>query len=104
MEENQSKFKKYLYNQIALILAIGGLGTGLIGIYKFVANPLQDLKTQAIELKQEELIKQLANLKDNDLHEIHLSLKRIEENEVQMGKDIVRLQTTTERLNKYLKE
>ena len=97
-ENNQSKYKTYLYNQISFIMAVGGLILGVIGIYKFVNNPIQDfnLKIQALEMKQTEITKQITNLKDNDLNEVHLTLQRIEESGNQMGKDIVRLQTLLE--------
>jgi hypothetical protein len=96
MEENN--LSKILYNQISLIMAVGGLVLGVIGIYKFVNNPIQDfnLKIQALEMKQTEITKQITNLKDNDIHTLTLNIDKILENQISMGKDIVRLQTLLE--------
>ena len=78
MEENQSKFTKILYNQVALVTAIIGI---VWGAYNYINLPTVQFKLEIQQLQNDirNSEKAITNLKDNDLHEIQLTLKRIED-------------------------
>lgn len=93
MEENgTSKFKKYLYNEVALVMAIAGV---LWGIYNYTTNPIHsfDLQIQEISIEYENLSKQMANIKDNDLHTLELQMDEIKKQQVDILQAIARMET-----------
>ena len=95
MEENQSKFKKYLYNQIALVAAIIGV---VWGVYNYINLPTVQFKLDIQQLQNDVRInnEKITNLKDNDIHTLTLNVNKILENQMQIQKDIVKLQVMTE--------
>jgi len=95
MEENQSKFKKYLYNQIALVTAIIGV---VWGVYNYINLPTVQFKLDIQQLQNDVRInnEKITNLKDNDIHTLTLNVDKILENQMQIQKDIVKLQVMTE--------
>ena len=83
-------FKKFLYNQVSLVIGIVGV---TFGIFNMLQTPQTDIK----------VIEALNNIRDNHIHTIEENVKRIdEENQDQyrdMSDRMTRIETIlTERL------
>jgi len=92
---NENKILKVLYNQVALVLAIGAF---LWSIFNFVVSkPFQiEMKLQELRLNMENqlsLSKQLSNIKDNDLQEIKASMIEIKNNQIKIMNEVTELRT-----------
>lgn len=88
--DKQESFKKFLYNQVSLVIGIVGVAFGL---FNMLQAPQTDIK----------VIEALNNIRDNHIHTIEENVKRIdEENQDQyrdMSDRMTRIETIlTERL------
>ena len=90
--EEQSKITKILYNQVALVAAIIGV---VWGAYNYINAPTTQFKLEIQQLQSDIRgnNEKITNVKDNDLHEIQLTLKRIEDRQIESEKNIVKLET-----------
>ena len=97
MEENngQSKFKKYLFNEGALIFGI--VGVVLSGfIYLTYPQKANDTSIQLLQAQvntQETTIETLTKTQQNDVKELNLTISRVEERQIEMLKEVVELKT-----------
>jgi hypothetical protein len=91
----ESQFKKYLYNEVTLIIAIGAF---VWGIYGYITNPIHkfDLQIQEITINAQNVSKQMQNLKDNDLHSLTLKTNEIVDNQQKIMIQITKLETLLE--------
>ncbi len=65
MEKNET-FRKFLYNQVALLAGVAGV---LFGIFNMLQAPKTDIK----------VIETLNTIRDNHIHTIEENLKRMED-------------------------
>jgi len=83
MDKTES-FKKFLYNQVSLVIGIVGVAFGL---FNMLQAPQTDIK----------VIEALNNIRDNHIHTIEENVKRIdEENQDQyrdMSERMIRIET-----------
>ena len=90
----ESKIKKVLFNEVNLVLAI----ISIVGVCYFgFFSTSYKYQKQIDQLRNDfgtaqQLSSQLQNIKDNDIKEIHLSNDRIENQLIELGKDVARLQ------------
>ena len=80
MEKTES-FKKFLYNQVALVVGIVGVA---FGIFNMLQAPKEDIK----------VIEALNNIRDNHIHTIEENVKRIDDQGQEQFRD------TSERLTR----
>jgi len=64
--DKQESFKKFLYNQVALVAGIIGV---TFGIFNMLQTPHTDIK----------VIEALNNIRDNHIHTIEENVKRIDD-------------------------
>jgi len=64
--DKQESFKKFLYNQVALVAGIIGV---TFGIFNMLQTPQTDIK----------VIEALNNIRDNHIHTIEENVKRIDD-------------------------
>jgi hypothetical protein len=74
-------FKKFLYNQVSLVIGIVGIS---FGIFNMIQAPKSDLQ----------VIEALNNIRDNHIHTIEENVKRIDDTNTQQ------YQTTSDRLTR----
>lgn len=74
-------FKKFLYNQVSLVIGIVGVS---FGIFNMLQAPKSDIQ----------VIEALNNIRDNHIHTIEENIKRIDDSNVQQ------YQTTSDRLTR----
>jgi hypothetical protein len=74
-------FKKFLYNQVSLVIGIVGVS---FGIFNMLQAPKSDIQ----------VIEALNNIRDNHIHTIEENVKRIDDTNVQQ------YQTTSDRLTR----
>ena len=74
-------FKKFLYNQVSLVIGIVGVS---FGIFNMLQAPKSDIQ----------VIEALNNIRDNHIHTIEENVKRIDETNTQQYQD------TSDRLTK----
>lgn len=74
-------FKKFLYNQVSLVIGIVGVS---FGIFNMLQAPKTDIQ----------VIEALNNIRDNHIHTIEENVKRIDDTNVQQ------YQTTSDRLTR----
>lgn len=74
-------FKKFLYNQVSLVIGIVGVS---FGIFNMLQTPKTDIQ----------VIEALNNIRDNHIHTIEENVKRIDDTNVQQ------YQTTSDRLTR----
>ncbi len=102
MEENNSKFKKYAFGWVSFFLGLAGIFGLIWGIFTYINIPTNQFNLQIQQLQSD--IKtnneKIANLKDNDIHTIQLNIDKILENQLQIQKDIVKLQVMIEGIYK----
>ena len=67
-------FKKFLYNQVSLVIGIVGLS---FGIFNMLQAPKSDIQ----------VIEALNNIRDNHIHTIEENVKRIDEANTQQYQD-----------------
>lgn len=79
--EKTETFRKFLYNQVSLVIGIVGVAFGLF-------NMLQAPRTDI------EVMNALNNIRDNHIHTIEENVKRIDQNNADQYRD------TSERLTK----
>ncbi len=94
-EAEENIVQKILQNRVATFV---GFAVVLIGIIFWVRNPQQslELRIALLEQKQQsdnEIILKLQNLKDNDLHELHLGQERFEVQMIEIQKQLSSLNT-----------
>ncbi len=80
MEKTES-FKKFLYNQVALVVGIVGMA---FGVFNMMQAPKEDIK----------VIEALNNIRDNHIHTIEENVKRIDDQSQEQFQD------TSERLTR----
>jgi hypothetical protein len=90
----ETRVEHVLISKIKLIWAIVLATVGVAGLFYKIEIDSQAIKTELAN--HEQTTAQIQSIKDNDLKEIHLSLDRLEQLQIQSGKDIVRLQTLME--------
>jgi hypothetical protein len=92
--ENESKIKKVLFNEVSFLIA----GVGLVSSVMFwVMNPQQDMQLQLVEMKgqiesNQTVGEMLQKFKDNDLHELQLKMDQIESRQIQVLQGMSRLE------------
>jgi hypothetical protein len=74
-------FKKFLYNQVSLVIGIVGIS---FGIFNMIQAPKSDIQ----------VIEALNNIRDNHIHTIEENVKRIDDTNNQQ------YQTTSDRLTR----
>jgi hypothetical protein len=79
--DKQESFKKFLYNQVSLVIGIVGVAFGL---FNMLQAPQTDIK----------VIEALNNIRDNHIHTIEENVKRIDEQNQNQYRD------TSDRLTK----
>jgi preprotein translocase subunit YajC len=90
----ETKFTKYLYNQISFMVA----GIALVSSVMFwIMNPQQDMQLQIVKLQTQMESNQtvtaaLDKIKQNDLNEIQLRLGQIEDRQIEILKAVARLE------------
>ena len=95
MEENNSKIKKILFNEISLIAAVIGV---FLSCFLYLTNPPRQNDT-AIQLLQQQVnsqgitISELTKTQQNDLHTIELKIDEIKKQQLEIVKSITRLET-----------
>lgn len=94
MSENGNKFRRYLYNEVSLVLAIIGVISGFIF---WIQNPQQSLEKELVRIEtkieaNDEISKQIANIKDNDLHELQIKMDSLADKQVQLLERMARLE------------
>lgn len=67
-------FKKFLYNQVSLVIGIVGVS---FGIFNMIQTPKTDIQ----------VIEALNNIRDNHIHTIEENVKRIDEANTQQYQD-----------------
>jgi uncharacterized sporulation protein YeaH/YhbH (DUF444 family) len=87
---SENQITKVLYNQVSLVVAVGAV---LLALFNFVNTPQADLERKLILLEAQvsenrALAQQLANIKDNDLHQIVSNQGEIKQ-QIQELRDIV---------------
>lgn len=100
--ENESKIRKMMFNEVSLAMAIVGV---TLSVSMWVINPQQDLREEVIRLKaqiesNETVATELAKIKNNDLHELHLSIGRLEERDIAILQAIARVEALLAKENK----
>ncbi len=94
MEENNSKFKKYAFGWVPFFLGLTGMFAFIWGIFTYLNIPTIQFKLAIQQLQSDVKInnEKIVNLKDNDIHTIQLNIDKILESQLQIQKDIVKLQ------------
>jgi len=72
--EKTETFKKFLYNQVSLVIGIVGVS---FGIFNMIQAPKNDLQ----------VIEALNNIRDNHIHTIEENVKRIDQTNTQQYQD-----------------
>jgi hypothetical protein len=72
--EKTETFKKFLYNQVSLVIGIVGVS---FGIFNMLQAPKSDIQ----------VIEALNNIRDNHIHTIEENVKRIDEANTQQYQD-----------------
>ncbi len=80
MEKNEN-FRKFLYNQVALVAGIVGVAFGIFNMFQAPKTDIQVMEA-------------LNNIRDNHIHTIEENVKRIDETSNQQ------YQTTSDRLTR----
>ncbi len=76
-------FKKFLYNQVSLVIGIVGVS---FGIFNMLQTPQTDIK----------VIEALNNIRDNHIHTIEENVKRIDEENQDQYRDMSERMTRIE--------
>jgi hypothetical protein len=76
-------FKKFLYNQVSLVIGIVGV---TFGIFNMLQTPQTDIK----------VIEALNNIRDNHIHTIEENVKRIDEENQDQYRDMSERMTRIE--------
>lgn len=80
-------FKKFLYNQVSLVIGIVGVS---FGIFNMLQAPKEDIK----------VIEALNNIRDNHIHTIEENVKRIDDQNIEQYQDtsdrLTRIETILE--------
>lgn len=89
-----SRIRKMMFNEVSLAMAIVGV---TLSVSMWVINPQQDLKEEIIRLKaqiesNETVRAELAKIKNNDLHELQLSIGRLEERDIAILQAVARVE------------
>lgn len=95
MEKQQQFWEKFLESQITKTVAIV-MATMAVTTYFNSPSTENSKKIEALEASTNALAEKVQNIKDNDIHEIHLSTGRIEDEQKAQGEAIVKLQTIIE--------
>jgi hypothetical protein len=72
--DKTEEFKKFLYNQVSLVIGIVGVS---FGIFNMLQTPKTDIQ----------VIEALNNIRDNHIHTIEENVKRIDEANTQQYQD-----------------
>ena len=85
--DKQETFKKFLYNQVALVAGIVGVA---FGIFNMMQAPKTDIQ----------VINALNNIRDNHIHTIEKNVERLEEQQTSWyrgtGERLTRIETILE--------
>lgn len=81
--DKQESFKKFLYNQVSLVIGIVGVAFGL---FNMLQAPQTDIK----------VIEALNNIRDNHIHTIEENVKRIDEENQDQYRDMSERMTRIE--------
>ncbi len=73
--EKQETFKKFLYNQVSLVIGIVGVS---FGIFNMIQAPKSDIQ----------VIEALNNIRDNHIHTIEENVKRIDQTNTSQYQDM----------------
>jgi hypothetical protein len=95
----ENKIRKILFNEISFVIAIIGF---VLGIVFWVANPQKELELQLIKVQtqlenNQTVTAALDKIKANDLNEIQIRLKNIEDRQIEILQAITRLETKLEK-------
>lgn len=95
MEKQQQFWEKFLESQVTKTIAIIMV---TIAVTSYINNPSTEnsKKIEAQENTIKTLAEKIQNIKDNDIHEIHLATARIEDEQKAQGQSIIKLQTIIE--------
>ena len=91
---NESKIRKVLFNEISLCIA--GIGLVSSGIF-WVTNPQQEMQIQIVKLQaqiesNQTVTTELLKIKNNDLYEMNLRLEQIENRQIELLKAMARIE------------
>lgn len=92
MDKEEKFWKKFLESEVTKTVAII---VATMAVTSYFNNPTaeNERRIQALEDSNKVVADKVQNIKDNDIHEIHLSTSRIEDNQIEQGKQIIELQT-----------
>lgn len=94
MSSLDSPVKRVLYNEISFAIALIGVVSSAI---IWISSPQKVLEIELVKLQSrldstEVISAKLEQIKNNDLKELHLSMQRIEDRQLDIIKAIVRLE------------
>ncbi len=99
--EQELKFEKYISKRVTFVIAIVGIVMGVVGWVRDPQKALQDdynaLQDRVVVLEtqlesNETVTVALQKIKDNDLHELHLSIGRLEERDITILQALARVE------------
>ena len=92
--DHETKIRKVLFNEVSFGIAVVG---AILSIVFWVVNPQADLQIQIVKLQaqienNETVGAELSKIKNNDLHEMNLSIGRLEERDIQILQALARIE------------